>query len=96
MASSEPNAYFHIATGTTGNLPIRGTSTVTFPTILGRIMINTIGAGVLTVYDGFDATGSVIAVLDLGAITYNDYNVQCFRGLFVTKTGASDITITYN
>ena len=66
--------------------------------ILGSVTVNTKGAGgnTLTVYNGVDATGPVLAVIDTtGALGTFLYDLLAINGLFVVVVGgdAADLTV---
>jgi len=65
---------------------------------LGMVTINKASAQVITIYDGVDTTGTVIATLPASAAvgTYH-YHVSCNRGLTVVTAAsyAGDVTISY-
>lgn len=87
--------YKHISTNAT-------TVVKTGPTVLRAINVNDAGASAntATVYDGVDATGTVVAVLDTtsaNALRGHIYDVKLSVGLtVVTATGtAGDLTVSY-
>lgn len=86
------NLYKHISTNTT-------TLVKTGPGVLSSVVINKAGASanIATVYDGIDATGTVIAIIDTTVARPLEYNVAYLVGLtIVTATGtAADLTINY-
>jgi hypothetical protein len=60
------------------------------------ISVNTTGSGSLTVYDGVDATGNVMGVIDLTKQNPSSANASPWpfqTGLFVSQSGAADVTI---
>jgi len=65
---------------------------------LESIVINTTANGSITVYDGTDNTGRVIAILK-ASIAEQDlcfHGTIFLNGLFVVTAGASDISVLYN
>jgi hypothetical protein len=62
---------------------------------ISTISINTAATGSLTIYDGINATGAVIAVIDTSKNTANSalspWPIQ--TGLFIVLVGNADITI---
>src|ERR1700727_451167 len=63
------------------------------------VTINThIAAGVLKVYDGIDATGTLLCTIDLSGGTASlQYGIGCAVGVFAVMSGASaDVTILFN
>jgi hypothetical protein len=85
--------YFHISA--TGSGQVTG-GTGSHST-LTSVAINTAGAGaVLTVYDGTDAGGNVVAVIDAGSAGTLWFDVDCHNGIFFAlATTNADITIGY-
>lgn len=68
------------------------------PGLLGSVAINTAGtATTLTLRDGTDNTGSIIAVIDTGAQGSLQYGIPFTIGLYAVTAGSSpaDITIGY-
>lgn len=87
--------YTHITTATT-------TLVKTGAGYLGQININTLAAsGTITVYDGIDATGAVIAVItNPGTLLVEgpqtaSYGVGFATGLVLVTTGTQDITVSW-
>lgn len=81
----------HISTATT-------TLVRTGPGILQSVFVSTGGAGsTATVYDGVDATGAVIAVINTAVQVSLFYGVPVSTGIcVVTASGTpADITVTY-
>lgn len=69
--------------------------------VLNTVTINGVSVtGILTIYDGIDATGSIIAIVTLAVnptpFTLH-YEVELETGLYITFTGglASDISFSY-
>lgn len=69
--------------------------------ILNKITINGVSvAGILTIYDGIDATGTIMAIVTLAVnptpFTLN-YEIEFATGLYITFTGGltGDITVSY-
>lgn len=83
---SEVNRLYYIAA--TGNLgPIGGANSFTH---LESINIGTGAAsGVFTVYDGQDANGSVVAVIDATAARYHKFDAVCKNGIFCVLSGGN-------
>lgn len=91
--------YKHIATNAT-------TLVRTGPGILWSVAINSAGSGnTVTIYDGVDATGAVIAVYHTDAIYANvattvtmQYGVAVATGITVVTSGGSacDLTVVYS
>lgn len=86
-------AYKHIAANNAGVLLQKGL------TLLNKVVVNNTGtAWVITIYDGFDANGTVIAVLS--ALNGGNYDFECTltQGLFIVATGTTpgDCTIVYD
>lgn len=54
-------------------------------------------SGVVTVYDGQDNTGTVVAVIDATAFRYaNFHGTWCKNGLYVVLSGGNaDVTVNY-
>ena len=65
------------------------------PQFLHSVVVNHIAGGSVTVYDGLDATGTVVLKISVtaGAGTYI-YDVRLNTGLYVVTAGECDITIT--
>jgi hypothetical protein len=87
--------YTHLTTAAT-------TLIKTGPGYLGSITINTLAASaVITVYDGIDATGAVIAVItNPGTLVIEGpqsafYGVGFSTGLITVTTGTQDITVSW-
>lgn len=84
-------AYFHFTTAASTLLK-RGAGS------LHRITLNNPTGTLITIYDGIDATGAVIGIVNTPA-TANpmtlDYHIQFFTGLFMVTTGTWDGTIVY-
>ncbi|MFA5071995.1 MAG: hypothetical protein WC511_06630 [Candidatus Pacearchaeota archaeon] len=93
-----PNIYTNI----TAAAPTT-TAITTGPVILSGLMINKATAtGVITIYDGIDTTGTVVATITSPATLLQnqlsiDYHDICLKkGLtIVTATAAQDITVSY-
>jgi hypothetical protein len=62
---------------------------------ISTVNVNTSGNGTLTIYDGIDATGTVLAVIDTSKnTTTSAFSPWPFKtGLFMVQTGAADVTI---
>jgi hypothetical protein len=87
MDTREINTYKHLtATG----LVFTGSC------LLHTVVLNTAGAGTITVYDGVDALGTVIAIIDSTSVQGDYlYDVFCTVGIHVVIVGTIDITVTY-
>ena len=84
--------YAHISTATTTNLS-NG-----IPRELGKVTINGGTAGVITIYDSDDTSGTVIAVIEaIGATnpTTLHYDIATTKGLCVVTAAATDVTVSY-
>ena len=87
--------------GGVGGLALRGVDAAgsllikTGKGYISTFSINTAATGSLTIYDGINATGTVIAVIDTSKNTANSafspWPIQ--TGLFVVLVGNADITI---
>jgi|GEM_PF-4125591 len=77
----------------TGNMGPVGAGVTLDNVIVGTGAVS----GVLTIYDGQDATtGDVVAVIDATAFRYIDFDVFLSKGLFaVISGGAAKVTLTY-
>lgn len=72
----------------------------TGPAKLHAVTVNSLGtvASTVKVYDGVDATGTLLATINSLAHAGNfEYNIQCSRGICLVTTGtaAPDVTVTY-
>lgn len=84
-------SYYHLAATTAGALVTAGPST------LHTINVNTLGSGgVLTIYDGTDTSGAVVAIISTTVVKSNIYDVFCPNGIYLSlATTAADVTIAY-
>jgi len=89
------NNYITLAAPTT-------TAIATGPTILHSIVINKCAAnGVITVYDGVDATGTVKAIITMPAALLKNQETMIYDTVFnkgiciVTSGAAQDISVMY-
>jgi len=90
------NNYVHITTNTT-------TTPTTLPCVLAGLTINkTTANGVITIYDGNDANGTVIAIITSpgtlieSQVSIDFHDICLVEGLvIVTSAGAQDITVAY-
>ena len=82
------------------NTPQSGLLLATGPGWMTHISINTPStSGSLTLYDGIDATGSVMAIFDTSKSNINSGGMMPWpyqNGLFVTMTGTADVTIVFS
>lgn len=64
---------------------------------LHKIIVTETAAGAITVYDGVDANGTVIAVLkaSIAEGSYDFGDVRCTTGITVVTAGASKVTVVY-
>ena len=63
---------------------------------LEKITINTTSAGAITVYNGVDNTGEVLAVIQASVLPQTlCYGVQMNNGIFIVTAGDSDITVMF-
>lgn len=75
-----------------------GTLIKTGPGLLGTVIINVAGTGTtLTLRDGTDNTGTIIATIDTTTRTSLQYGIPFSVGLYAVPAGSSpaDITIGY-
>lgn len=63
--------------------------------ILHKIVINTLAAGTITVYDNTAGSGTIIAVINSGAERAIQYDLAFATGLTVVTSATPDITIVY-
>jgi hypothetical protein len=87
MDVREVNTYKHLtATGLV----------FTGPCLLHTVVLNDGGAGSITVYNGIDALGDVIAIIDSATVQGSYlYDVFCATGIHIVIVGTIDITVTY-
>jgi len=81
----------HITTSTT-------TLVHTGPCVFHAVVVNTKGtvASQLKVYDGIDASGTLLAIIDsLNLSGTFSFDIACVTGIAVVTTGAPDVTIIY-
>lgn len=62
---------------------------------LQGVIINTGGAGTITLYDGVSTGGTKIGIINTAAQASLYYGVAFTTGLFAVVTGTEDITVTY-
>ncbi len=64
---------------------------------LSRIILGETAAGTITIYDGVNTNGTVIAVLkaSIAEGTYDFNDVRCVTGLTVVTAAASKLTVVY-
>jgi hypothetical protein len=90
------------AASASGGYSFRNISTATTTTVktgagtLHSIVVNTTGAGSVTVYDNTAASGTKIATLKASIVegTYL-FDVAFATGLTIVTAAASDVTVTY-
>ena len=84
-----PFGQTHITTNTT-------TLVRSGPGFLYAVNVNTTAAGTITIYDGIDANGTVIAVLKTSVEEHSYiYEVAVSKGITVVTAASSDITVVY-
>lgn len=85
--------YYHTATTATKVLAGAGTSVTLIAVNVGTGAVS----GVLTIYDGQDATGTVVATIDASAKgSYWFGGVRLPAGLYVALSGGNaDVTVTF-
>ena len=64
---------------------------------LHRIVLGETAAGTITIYDGIDTGGTVLAVLKASIVegTYDFDDVRCITGITVVTAAASKLTVVY-
>jgi hypothetical protein len=62
---------------------------------LESLSVNTGAAGSLTIYDGTDGTGAVVAVVDTTTAKSLNPAWMAHVGLYVTQVGAADLTLVW-
>lgn len=85
-------AYGHMNTNTSALLQ-KGT------TLLNKVVVNNTGsAWVITIYDGVDNTGTVVAALSASNGGNYDFECTLTKGLYVVTSGttAGDCTIVFD
>lgn len=66
--------------------------------VLHTLNVNTKGAAasVVTIYDGVDNTGAVLAIIDsLNQVGCYTYDMTVVTGIYITATGTPDLTVTF-
>lgn len=74
----------------------------TGPGTLHSVVLNKpVATGTISVYDGIDATGTLIAVITIGAVLLSDppntalYDADFQTGLCIVTSQATDITVSF-
>jgi hypothetical protein len=83
------NSYKHIATAAT-------TVVKSGPSTLRDVIVNGGTTGIVTVYDGIDATGDVVAII--AAVTEPlqlTFDISMGKGITIVTAANTDVTITY-
>jgi len=96
MARANPPGFFHHIAGAATTLVKGGAG------VLERVVNNKkVLSGVITVYDGVDATGAVIAIITNPATLLDnaqtlEYGVKFTTGLCVVTSAADDLTVVHS
>jgi hypothetical protein len=79
----------HITTATS-------TTVKNTPGVIGCVVVNTLGAGSLTLYNATSPVASyALAIIDTGAVKENCYGMIFSGQLLAVTSGTADVTITY-
>lgn len=63
--------------------------------ILHRIVVNTLAAGSITVYDNTTGSGTIIAVINSGVERDVEYDLAFATGLTIVTSAAADLTVVF-
>lgn len=63
--------------------------------ILHKVVVNTLSAGSISIYDNVSGTGSPIAIINGGVERSINYDLAFATGLNVVVTGTPDVTVVY-
>ena len=89
----EGRKFAHLTSGTN---VIRATGNTAW---LHSVVVNTAAVGSITVYNNGAASGDIVSVIDLSAVTDNggsyDYDVRLSTGLTVVLEVTMDVTVIY-
>jgi hypothetical protein len=98
---SQSAGWKHLNASSATAVTLAGTASQTALGCLRRVTINTAGAAsnTLTLYDSFDTSGTVIAVIDTTVVTGREYRLVFSRGLAAVLNGgatAADLTVVWD